>query len=187
MSHHTRLHHLPFPKLLAMAKTGEIPHHLASLKGHCPICVACLFGTAHKCPWHLKSKQSHPIQKKSDDYPGAKASLDHLVSAQPGLLLQISGTLTGMQINGATITVDHHSDHVYAFVMQDLTIDETILAKHAYEQFLSLLGVTSKAFHADDGRFSDKGFHDDCIQTITFCGVGSHQQKMLLQNERLKS
>jgi hypothetical protein len=58
MSHHTLFHHLPFPKLLAMAKTGEIPPHLASLKRRCPICVACLFGTAHKRSWHLKLKQS---------------------------------------------------------------------------------------------------------------------------------
>ncbi len=115
MSHHTRLHHLPFPKLLAMAKAGEIPCHLVSLKGPCHICLACLFGTAHKQPWHSKLKQHHPIQRKSDNYPGAKASLDHLVLAQPGLILQISGKLTGMRINGATIIVDHHSNHVYVF------------------------------------------------------------------------
>ncbi len=52
MSHHTRLHHLPFPKLIAMAEAEEIPRPLASLKRCCPICVACLFGTAHKQhPW----------------------------------------------------------------------------------------------------------------------------------------
>jgi hypothetical protein len=51
MSHHTRLHHLPFPKLITMAEVGKIPHCLVSLKGCCPICVACLFGTAHKHPW----------------------------------------------------------------------------------------------------------------------------------------
>jgi hypothetical protein len=61
MSHYTRLHHLPFPKLIAMAEAGEIPRRLASLKGCCPICVACLFDTAHKCPWCSKSKESHPI------------------------------------------------------------------------------------------------------------------------------
>ena len=61
MSHHTRLHHLPWPKLITMAEAGEIPRRLASLKGHCPICVACLFGTAHKHPWHSKLKESHPI------------------------------------------------------------------------------------------------------------------------------
>jgi hypothetical protein len=79
-----------------MAEAGEIPGRLASFKGCCPICVACLYGTALKHPWHSQSKESHPIQKKSDNYPGAKASLDHLVLAQPGLIPQISGKLTGM-------------------------------------------------------------------------------------------
>ncbi len=99
--------------------------------------------------------------------------------AQPGPIPHISGKLAGMQINGATIIVDHHSNHVYAFLMQDLTLDETILAKHAYEQFLLSLGVTSKAYHAHSWHFTDNGFQDDCIscnQTITFCGVGSHHQ-----------
>ncbi len=53
--------------------------------------------------------------------------------------------------------MDHYSDHVYVFLMQDLTFDETILAKHAYKQFPSSIGVTSKAYHANNGRFSDKG------------------------------
>jgi len=48
LSHHYRLHHTPFPKLIVMAEQGEIPKRLASLKGRCPLCVACLFGQAHK-------------------------------------------------------------------------------------------------------------------------------------------
>jgi hypothetical protein len=96
-----------------------------------------------------------------------------------GLIPQISGRLTGMRINVATIFVDRHSNHVYVFLMKDLTLDETILEKHAYERFLSSIGVTSKAYHADNGRFADKGFRDDCTscnQVITFCGVGSHHK-----------
>ncbi len=31
MSHHTRLHHLPFPKQISMAEAGEIPRRLALL------------------------------------------------------------------------------------------------------------------------------------------------------------
>ena len=61
--------------------------------------------------------------------------------------------------------------------MRDLTLDETILAKHAYKQFLSTLDVTLKAYHADDGPFADKGFCVNCLscnQVITFCGIGSH-------------
>ena len=78
------------------------------MKGHC---VACLFGQAHKQTWQSKSKQTHPICKSTDDEPGKRTSMDQMVSAQPGLVLQMSGCLTSLQINGATIFVDHFSDH----------------------------------------------------------------------------
>ena len=87
LSYHYCLHYKPFPKLITLAEKGKIPKRLASLKGRCPICIPCLFGKAHKCPWHSKSKELHPIQRKSDNYPGARASMDHLVSAQPGLIV----------------------------------------------------------------------------------------------------
>jgi len=70
--------------------------------------------------------------------------------------------------------------------MRDLTLDETILAKHAYERFLSSIGVTSKAYHADNGRFADKGFCDNCVasnQVITYCGVGSHHQNGIAERK----
>ena len=86
MSHHCRLHHTPFPKLITMAENGEIPKRLAALKGRCPICVACLFGQAHKRPWRSKSKQKHPICKPIDDASGKTVSLNQMVSAQPGLI-----------------------------------------------------------------------------------------------------
>jgi hypothetical protein len=108
MSHHYRLHHLHFPKLIVMAENGEIPHRLATLKGRCPIYLPCLFGMAHKHPWRSKLKQTHSIRKKSDNYLGARASMDHLVSAQPGLIPQISGQLTSMRITGGTVIVDHY-------------------------------------------------------------------------------
>jgi hypothetical protein len=59
---------------------------------------------------------------------------------------------------GTTIFVDHFSDHVYAYLMKDLTISETLTAKHAYEKYLASLGVESKAYHADNVHFADKGF-----------------------------
>ncbi|MGL6008734.1 MAG: hypothetical protein ACRC1D_04685 [Culicoidibacterales bacterium] len=186
LSYHNRLHHTPFPKLIVMAQKGEIPKRLASLKGQCPLCVACIFGQAHKRPWRSKSKQVHPIRKSTDDAPGKRVSMDQMVSAQPGLIPQMSGHLTHLRIMGATIFVDHFSDHVYVYLMKDLTLDETLLAKHAYENFLASLGVESKAYHADNGRFADKGFRDDCIlnnQTITFCGVGSHHQNGIAERK----
>jgi hypothetical protein len=68
--------------------------------------------------------------------------------------------------------------------MNNLILSETLLAKHAYEHSLSSLGVESKAYHADNWRFADKCFKDDCIscnQTITFCGVGSHHQNRIAE------
>ncbi len=179
MSHHYCLYHLHFPPLIVMAENGEIPPRLATLKGRCPIRLPCLFGMAHKRPWRSKSKQTHSIQKKSNNYPGARASMDHLVTAQPGLISQISGRLTSMRITGGTVIVDHYLDHVYVHLMQNLLLEETILAKHGYKQFLAAIGVTAKVYHADNGRFADKGFRDECTssnQVITFFGVGSHHQ-----------
>ncbi len=112
--------------------------------------------------------------------------MDHLVSAQPGLIPQISGKLTCLQINGATVIVDHYSDHVYIFLMRNLLLDESLLAKHAYECFLSSIGVTAKAYHANNECFADKGFKDDCAaskQSITFCGVGSHHQNGIAERK----
>ncbi len=82
--------------------------------------------------------------------PGARASTDQLVSAQPGLIPQISGRLTHQHVNGATVFVDHCSDHVYAYLMRDLLLDETLAAKHGYERFLALHGIQSKAYHSDN-------------------------------------
>jgi hypothetical protein len=86
LSYHYCLHHEPFPKMITLAENGEIPKCLASLKGRHPICISCLFGNAHKRSWHSKSKESHPIRKKSDNYPGECTSMDHFVSDQPGLI-----------------------------------------------------------------------------------------------------
>ncbi len=84
-----------------------------------------------------------------------------------------------MQTNGATVIIDHYSNQVYVFLMRNLSLEETLIAKHAYERFLSSIGVTAKADHADNEQFADKGSKDDCTmsnQSITFCGVGGHHQ-----------
>jgi hypothetical protein len=91
-----------------------------------------------------------------------------------------------MRIAGATVIVDHYLDHVYAYLMQNLSLEEIILANQAYERFLAAIGVTAKAYHADNGRFADKEFCDKCTssnQVITFCGVGSHHQNEIAEQK----
>ena len=45
----------------------------------------------------------HPIRTVQDDAPGATVSVDQLISAQPGLLAQMSRHLTRWRISCATI------------------------------------------------------------------------------------
>ena len=61
--------------------------------------------------------------------PGDGVSVYKIVSAQPGLIPQMSVLLTSKRIWGATTFVDHISDYVYVHLMRDLTLDETLLAK----------------------------------------------------------
>jgi hypothetical protein len=71
-------------------------------------------------------------------------------------------------------------------LMKDLSHSETLLANHAYECCLALLGVESKGYHADNGQFADKCFRDKCTssnQTINFCGVGSHHQNGIAERK----
>jgi hypothetical protein len=89
--------------------------------------MSCIFGRAHCKPWHSKGS-SKSIQKDTDDAPGKCVSMDQLVSVQPGLVPQMLGFLTNLRIWGATIFVDHFSDYVYAALMSDLTLGETLLA-----------------------------------------------------------
>jgi hypothetical protein len=79
-----------------------------------------------------------------------RASLDQMVSVQAGLIPQMSGHLTNIPIMAATIFVITFQI-MFMYLMKDLTLSETLLAKHAYECFLALLGVESKAYHADNG------------------------------------
>ena len=91
----------------------------------------------------------------------------------------MAGFLTNLRIWGATIFVDHFSDYVYVALMQDLTLDETLLAKTAFERHANEGGVSISSYRADNGRFSDAGFQKaikDANQTITYCAVGAHHQ-----------
>jgi hypothetical protein len=126
------------------------PHWLAPYLERLLPNLCSMLGQAHKRLWQSKSKQKHPICKPTDDASGKKASLDQMVSAQPGLILQMSGCLTNLHIMALTIFVDHFSDHFYVYLMKDLMLSETLLAKHDYESFLASLGVESKAYHADN-------------------------------------
>jgi hypothetical protein len=85
--------------------------------------MSCIFGTAHHKPRHSKGAKGS-IQKEEDDASGKCVSIDHMISAQPGLIPQMAGFLTNLRIWAASIFVDHYSDYVYVALLRNLTLDE---------------------------------------------------------------
>ena len=69
---------------------------------------------------------------------------------QLGLTLQMRGFWMNLEIIGATVFVDHYSDHVYVYLMHNLTLDKTLLAKDTHKEFLHSIGVTAKLYTLKD-------------------------------------
>jgi len=113
-------------------------------------------------------------------------SVDQIVSAQPGLIPQISGFLTSRRIWGCTTFCDHVSDFVYVHLMRDYTVDEMILAVKAFEKVMAQVNRTVKHYHVDNGAFAHKGYLDEVnrkAQKITFCAAGAHHQNGIIENK----
>ncbi|KAL3827268.1 hypothetical protein ACHAXA_004743 [Cyclostephanos tholiformis] len=176
MRWHYRLGHLPFARLKLLAKNGEVPRRLAKVPP--PKCAGCLFGAMTKVPWRgRESKTSHEVFVASK--PGECVSVDHMVSTQAGFYAQLKGKLTNKRYRAASVFVDHFSRIRFVHLMQDLSSEETIKAKLAFEQFAAEHGVKIKHYHCDNGRFADTAFKQSCEQNgqrLTFCGVNAHFQ-----------
>jgi len=186
MSWHHRLYHLPFNTILMLADRGHLPKRLTQCRNTLPLCIACQFGKAHRRPWRTKGKKSGSIRKPEHKQPGDGVSMDQIVSAQPGLIPQMTGFLTSKRIWGCTTFVDHVTDYVYVHLMRDFTLAETLLAKASWEKLLAQAGHAVTHYHADNGRFADNGFIADINkkdQKLTFCGVGAHHQNGIIENK----
>ena len=116
--------------------------------------------------------------------PGATVSIDQMISAQPGLVPQISGHLTSARIWAATVFVDHFSRHIHVHLMRDQTQASTLEAKAAYERHANTFDISVSGYRADNGRFAEDAFRSEvkkCMQAITFCGVGAHHQNEIVE------
>ena len=186
MNWHHRLYHLPFRFMFMLASKGFLPKCLLQCKDNVPLCVACQFGTARRRPWRAKGKKHGSIRKKTETRPGDGQSLDQIVSAQPGLIPQMSGFLTSQRLWGATVVVDHVTDYIYCHLMKDFTLEETLNAKKSWERILFHAGYQAKHYHADNGRFADDDFRAHCAernQSLSFCGVGAHHQNGIVEGK----
>jgi hypothetical protein len=186
---HHRLFHLPFAIMFKLAKIGILPKNYLSLQDKPPPCVSCLFGTAHRKPWRskkAKDREQATLRGAKITKPGQVVSVDQIVSAQPGLLPQEKGQLTRSRIWGCTVFVDHFTNYVSIALMRDLSAEATLEAKRDFEHKCAIRGVKVQQYHADNGRFAEKLFKDDCKaqgQHLTFCGVGAHHQNGIVERK----
>ena len=105
-----RIYHLPFCILLILASTGFLPKRLLGFRNKSPLCIACQFGAAHRCPWQTKGKKSGSIRRPDQTNPRDGVSVDHIFSAQTNVIPQISGFINSQIFWGCTTFVDHVSD-----------------------------------------------------------------------------
>ena len=63
--------------------------------------------------------------------------------------------------------------------MTQITSQETVEAKQAFEIFAEQHGVQILHYHCNNGRFADNAFKQACEsarQCLTFCGINAHFQ-----------
>jgi hypothetical protein len=176
MQWHYRLSHLSFPKLKVLANNGKIPCRLAKVPP--PKCAGCLFGAMTKLPWRGKeSKATHQVFVATK--PGECMSIDHMVSTHVGFFVQLKGGLTKKRYKAASIFVDHFLCLCFVYLMQDLSSEESVKAKRAFEQFAAEHGIVIRHYHCNNGHFANNAFNEACQQSnqqLTFCNVNAHFQ-----------
>ena len=183
-SHHS-LQHAPYTEMFRLAEFGHLPKRFLRLKKKPPMCASCIFSSMKRKAWKRGHERSTTVRKLEHNRPGKGTSIDQLVSAQPGLVPRISGRHTRQRIYAATVFLDHYSDFSYTHLCVSTSQDETLKAKAAYEKLAATHGVSVKHYHADNGRFAEKGFRDvvhASNQTISFCAVNAHHQNGLIEN-----
>ena len=77
-------------------------------------------------------------------------SVDQLVSPTPGLVAQMTGILTTKRYKYVTVFVDQASKLGYVYLQKTATVEETLEAKKAFQQYSMDRGVTIKAYHTNN-------------------------------------
>ena len=159
-----------------MARHGTIPRRLASCA--VPVCTACLYGKATRRKWRHKSS-GNEAESYTPTSPGEVVSVDQMVSPTPGLVAQMSGTLTIERYKCATIFIDHATDLSFVFLQKTASAEETVEAKAAFERYAQEQGVSIMHYHGDNGVFWSHLWSANCLQKgqgLTFAGVNAHHQ-----------
>ena len=183
MAWHYRLGHLPIKRMLDLCKRGYLPRRFLELKDHNLTCPSCIFGKCKRKPWRTKG-QPGSLRSEEENTPGAKVSIDHVISAQPGLVPRMDGRHTKDRITGACVFIDNHTRYSYTHLQTSIDGLQTLAAKHGFEQHSDACGVSIKAYHADNGIFAEQSFRNEVQsnhQKISYCAVGAHHQNGIVE------
>ena len=89
------------------------------------------------------------------------------------------GHLARARIWACTVFVDSYTGFLFVALMRGLTAESTLAAKKEFEHRFAARGVKVKHYHADNGRFTEPAFVQECKrchQDLTLCGVDAHHQ-----------
>ena len=180
---HYRSGHIPITKMFDLCKCGYLHRRFLDLTDQNIICHSCFFGKCKRKPWRTKGPPGY-LRSDEDNFPGAKVSVDHVISVQPGLVPRMDGCHTKDRIIGACVFLDDCTRYSYTHLQTSIDGDQTLKAKQGFEQHSASFGVKIKAYHADNGIFAERSFRDEIEiseQKITFCGVGAHHQNGIVE------
>jgi hypothetical protein len=111
---------------------------------------------------------------------GECIAVDQLESGTPGLIGQLRGAiLTRQRYKYTTVFVDYFSDYTYLYLHTNITSEDTLHAKHAFQAHTASFGKKIQNYHVDNGRFQDIAYKEDCHrqgQILSYCGVNAHFQ-----------
>jgi hypothetical protein len=159
-----------------MAENGQLPKRLSECR--VPQCPVCIYGKMTRRAKRTKNEASK-VEARTVTGPGACVLMDELELSTLGLIGHMKGMPTVQCYRCATAYVDHYSRLSYIHLQKQLTSEETLQGKVTFKKYCKARGVTVRHYHADNGRFSDKGFVNHvakCPQSITYCRVNAHFQ-----------
>ncbi len=178
---HQKYGHVGFSRLKEMARQGIISSKYATCP--IPVCSACMFAKARRKRWRDKPRSKYENFMAS--YPGERVSVDQLESPSiPGLIAQMTGTLTTKRYKYATVFVDQYTKMGYVHLQKSPDVDETLKAKQAFDEYARQRGVEIKSYQADNGIFRANRWVNSCReskQPLTFTGVNVHHQNGLAE------
>ena len=183
LRYHHQFGHISFLKLQLMAKIGVLPRRLQNCP--VPVCLAYLYAKAIKKQWRYRTAKNQAVPNKPTK-PGHLVLVDQLVSPTPGLVAQMTGILTTKRYKYATVYVDQVAKLSFTYLQKTATGEETIEGKESFERYALDIGVTIRAYHADNGIFRANKWVANCFrkgQPLTFAGVNTHHQNGLVERK----